>query len=182
MKGCGAVKNSNTGNNRRTLRLSPTQIIAISFAGIILVGTLLLCLPIASRTGQSAGFLDALFTATSATCVTGLVAGDTWSMWSGFGQIVILCLIELGGLGFMSAASLVIFLLRKKIGLRQRMLIAQALSLNEMEGAVALQKWVLFGRTGENSRFFIEKTKFFCSNLLQFTVKKCIIIPFNFFV
>ena len=139
------MKNSNTGNNRRTLRLSPTQIIAISFAGIILVGTLLLCLPIASRTGQSAGFLDALFTATSATCVTGLVAGDTWSMWSGFGQIVILCLIELGGLGFMSAASLVIFLLRKKIGLRQRMLIAQALSVSEAESVVRLQKWVLLG-------------------------------------
>ena len=66
-------------------------------------------------------------------------------MWSGFGQTVILCLIEIGGLGFMSAASLVVFALRKKVGLRQRMLMAQALSVNEMEGVVRLQKWVLLG-------------------------------------
>jgi len=130
---------------KKTVKLSPTQIIALAFAGIILLGTALLCLPAASRSGQAADPLTALFTATSATCVTGLVLGDTWSMWSGFGQAVILCLIELGGLGFMSAAALVVFVLRKKVGLRQRMLMAQALSLNEMEGVVRLQKWVLVG-------------------------------------
>ena len=121
------------------------QTIALVFAGIILVGTLLLALPAASRSGQSCGPLPALFTATSATCVTGLVLFDTWTQWSGFGQAVILCLIELGGLGFMSAASLVVFLLRKKVGLRQRMVIAQALSLNDMDGVVKLQRMVLFG-------------------------------------
>ena len=130
---------------KKPLRLSPTQIIAIAFAAIILAGTLLLSLPIAARSGQSNGFMPALFTATSATCVTGLIPGDTWTLWSGFGQTVILLLIELGGLGFMSAASLVIFLLRRKVGLRQRMLMAQALSVNEMEGVVRLQKWVLLG-------------------------------------
>lgn len=130
---------------RKKRKLSPTQIIAITFAAIIIVGTLLLVLPIASRSGQSVGLRPALFTATSATCVTGLVMGDTWSMWSGFGQIVIISLIEIGGLGFMSMASLVIFLLRKKIGLKQRMVIAQALSVNEMESVVRLQKWVLLG-------------------------------------
>lgn len=134
----GAVK-------RKKRKLSPTQIIALTFALIILAGTLLLSLPIASRTGQSHGFLSALFTATSATCVTGLIAGDTWTMWSGFGQAVIITLIEIGGLGFMSAASLVVFILRKKIGLKQRMVMAQALSVNEMEGVVRLQKWVLLG-------------------------------------
>lgn len=127
------------------LVMSPTKIIVVVFAAIILLGTCLLMLPIASRTGQSVGFRPALFTATSATCVTGLIAGDTWTMWSGFGQIVILCMIEIGGLGFMSAASLVIFVLRKKIGLRQRMVMAQALSVNEMEGVVRLQKWVIYG-------------------------------------
>ncbi len=127
------------------VKLSPTQIIAISFASIILLGTLLLMLPISSRSGISCGFRPALFTATSATCVTGLVLFDTWTQWSGFGQAVILCMIELGGLGFMSAAALVIFILRKKVGLRQRMLMAQALSVNEMEGVVKLQKWVLLG-------------------------------------
>lgn len=130
---------------KKSLRLSPTQIIAIAFAAIILLGTLLLLLPISSRSGQSAGFRPALFTATSATCVTGLILGDTWSMWSGFGQAVILCMIEIGGLGFMSAASLIIFALRRKIGLRQRMVMAQALSVSEMDGVVRLQKWVLLG-------------------------------------
>lgn len=126
-------------------RLSPAQIIAIVFAGIILLGTLLLTLPVASRNEQSCGVLPALFTATSATCVTGLTLFDTWTQWSGFGQVVILCMIEIGGLGFMSAASMLVFLFRKKIGLRQKMLIAQALSLNEMDSVVRLQKWVLLG-------------------------------------
>lgn len=130
---------------KKGLKLSPTQIIALTFAAIILLGTVLLSLPVASRSGNSCGFRPALFTATSATCVTGLVLFDTWTQWSGFGQAVILCMIEIGGLGFMSAASLVIFLLRRKVGLKQRMLMAQALSVNEMEGVVRLQKWVLLG-------------------------------------
>ena len=124
------------------------QIISLVFAGLILLGALLLTLPIASRSGMGSDFLTALFTATSATCVTGLVVADTWSQWSGFGQAVILLLIEVGGLGFMSAAALVVFLLRKKVGLRQRMLMAQALSVNEMSGVVRLQKWVLVGSLG----------------------------------
>ncbi|MBQ4600106.1 MAG: potassium uptake protein, TrkH family [Oscillospiraceae bacterium] len=135
-------------NRRRRFRLSPTQIIALAFLGIILLGALLLMLPVASRNGESAGFLPSLFTATSATCVTGLVLFDTWTQWSGFGQAVILMLIEIGGLGFMSAAALVVFVLRKKVGLRQRMVMAQALSLNDMDGVVRLQKWVLIGSLG----------------------------------
>lgn len=132
----------------RKLRLSTTQIIALAFAGIILLGTALLSLPIASRSGESCGFFSALFTSTSATCVTGLVLFDTWSQWSGFGQTVILMLIEVGGLGFMSAASLVIFLLRRKVGLKQRMVMAQAMSLNDMQGVVRLQRIVIFGSLG----------------------------------
>ena len=77
--------------------------------------------------------------------MTGLVLYDTWTQWSGFGQTVILLLIEVGGLGFMSAASIVVFLLRKKVGLKQRMLMAQAMSLNDMQGVVRLQKWVILG-------------------------------------
>jgi len=130
---------------KRQVKLSPTQIIAIVFAAIILVGTVLLSLPAASRSGVSCGIRPALFTATSATCVTGLVMYDTWSQWSSFGQIVIITLIEIGGLGFMSAASLVVFIFRRKVGLKQRMVMAQALSLNDMEGVVRLQKWVLLG-------------------------------------
>ena len=130
---------------KKRKKLSSTQIIALMFLGIITLGSVLLSLPVASRNGMSCGFLPALFTATSATCVTGLVMFDTWTQWSGFGQIVILCLIELGGLGFMTAASLVIFLLRKKVGVRQRMVMAQALNLSDMDGVVRLQKWVLTG-------------------------------------
>ena len=126
-------------------RLSTTQVIALMFAGIILLGAVLLTLPLSSRNGVSCGFFPALFTATSATCVTGLVLYDTFSQWSGFGQAVILLLIEVGGLGFMSAASLVIFLLRKKVGLKQRMVMAQAMSLNDMQGVVRLQRIVVFG-------------------------------------
>ena len=114
-------------------KLTATQIIALVFAGIILLGTILLSLPIATKDGQSCGFLSALFTATSATCVTGLTVFDTGSYWSGFGKAVILCMIEIGGLGFMSAVSMILFLFKRKIGLRQRMVMAQAMSLNEME-------------------------------------------------
>ena len=130
---------------KRPKSISPTKIIAVTFAAIILLGACLLTLPAASRSGVSCGFRPALFTATSATCVTGLVLYDTWVQWSGFGQTVILCLIEIGGLGFMSAATLVIFFLRRRIGLKQRLVMAQALSVSDMNGIVRLQKTVLVG-------------------------------------
>ena len=130
---------------RKNRAISPTKIIAIAFALIILAGALLLALPAASRSNVSCGFLPALFTATSATYVTGLVLFDTFTQWSGFGQIVIISLIEIGGLGFMSAASVVIFLLRRKVGLKQRLVMAQALSITDMEGIIRLQKLVLAG-------------------------------------
>lgn len=134
-----------TAMKKRRIRLSATQIIAIGFAAIILLGAGLLCLPAASRSGVSCGFFPALFTATSATCVTGLVLFDTYTQWSPFGQAVIITLIEIGGLGFMSAASTFAFLLRRKVGLRQRMVIAQALNLNDMDGVVKIQKLVITG-------------------------------------
>jgi len=133
---------------KRKVSMSPTRVIALVFAAIILLGTGLLMLPTASKSGESASFLDALLTATSATCVTGLIPFDTGANWSALGQVVILCMIELGGLGFMSIASLFVFLLRRKVSLRQRMVMAQALSLNDMEGVVNLQKWVLGGSLG----------------------------------
>ena len=130
---------------RRGKPMSATKLIAVIFAVIILCGTGLLMLPQASRDGRSCSFLNALFTATSATCVTGLTPFDTYTQWSTFGQWVLLGLIEIGGLGFMSAATLVIFILRKKIGLKQRLVMAQALSLNELDGVVKLQRTVLVG-------------------------------------
>ena len=132
----------------RKTRLSATQIIALGFLGVILLGTVLLSLPVASRNGQSCGVFTGLFTATSATCVTGLVLFDTYTQWSAFGQAVILLLIEVGGLGFMSVAAVVIFMLRKKVGLKQKMVMAQAMSLNDMQGVVRLQRVVIFGSLG----------------------------------
>ena len=135
---------------RKPKQMNATQVIAIVFALLILLGAGLLTLPIASRSGVSCGFLPALFTATSATCVTGLTMFDTYTQWTGFGQTVIICLIQIGGLGFMSIATMVVFLLRRKVGLKQRLVMAQALSLNDMAGVVHLQKWVVFGS------FFVE--------------------------
>ena len=129
----------------RPKSLSATKIIALVFGAIILLGAGLLTLPAASRSGVSCGFRPALFTATSATCVTGLVLYDTFTQWSGFGQVVIISLIQIGGLGFMSAATMLVFMLRRKIGLKQRLVMAQALSVSDMDGIVRLQRTVLVG-------------------------------------
>ena len=101
--------------SRKTHRaFSVSRLTALAFLGIILLGTILLSLPAASRNGASAGLLVAFFTSVSATCVTGLVLADTWVQWSFFGQAVILLMIEIGGLGFMSIASLAYFSFRRK--------------------------------------------------------------------
>ena len=131
--------------NRKLTRISTTRLIALVFAAIILTGTLLLMMPAASRSGVSCSFRGALFTATSATCVTGLTLFDTWQQWSAFGQAVILALIEIGGLGFMSAASIFVFVLRRRVGMKQRLVMAQSLSVEDMSSVVDLQKVVLKG-------------------------------------
>lgn len=131
--------------NFRLTRIGTTRLIALMFLLIIIIGTLLLMTPAAARDGISCGFRPALFTATSATCVTGLVLYDTWTQFSGFGQIVILCLIQIGGLGFMSAASLVFFTMGKKVSMKQRLIMAQAMSVEDVSQVVRLQKLVLKG-------------------------------------
>lgn len=123
--------------------MSAPQIIVLSFLAIILAGTLLLMLPIASRNGESCGFLTALFTATSSTCVTGLVLADTYTQWSGFGQSVLLVLIQVGGLGFMTVVSVFFFVLRARIGLRSRLLLSQSFGIDGVEGIVLLARHVL---------------------------------------
>ena len=125
---------------RRAVSIS--RIMALTFLGIIVFGTLLLMLPFASRNGQSAGPVTALFTATSATCVTGLVLADTWSQWSNFGQAVILGMIQVGGLGFMSAASLAYFSLRRRISFQQQLVMAEAIGA-DMDDVVTHQKRLL---------------------------------------
>ena len=125
--------------------MKPGRLIVLVFLGIILLGAGLLCLPAASRSGQPTDFLTSLFTATSATCVTGLIRVDTGTHWSMFGQAVILLLIQVGGLGFMTIACLFFFALRRKIGLRQRMVIAQALGSDSYSGLVSLVRNILRG-------------------------------------
>lgn len=123
--------------------MNATRMVAGSFAIIILIGTLLLMLPAASQNGQSAGFLTSLFTATSATCVTGLIPVDTGMSWTFFGQVVIILLIQVGGLGFMTILSLFSLLLRRRIGLSERLIMASTLNLNDMDGVVRVVRHAL---------------------------------------
>lgn len=127
----------------RRKNLNPTRIVAGSFAGLILLGTILLCLPAASRDGQSAGIFTSLFTATSATCVTGLSLVETAVQWSGFGQVVLLCLIQLGGLGFISLITLVSLLVRRRIGLSERLIMVSTFNLSDLSGVVRLVRYTL---------------------------------------
>lgn len=124
-------------------RFSPPQILVLGFAAIILVGALLLMLPISSTTGESLPFVDALFTATSATCVTGLIVVDTGTYYSTFGQVVIMLLIQTGGLGFMTVATLFSLVFKRRISLKDRLLLQEAMNQNTMEGIVRLIRKVL---------------------------------------
>ena len=121
---------------------STTRQIAFGFAMIILAGTLLLSLPIASGHGDP---LSALFTATSATCVTGLVVADTYQNWTIFGQLVILCMIQVGGLGFMTIGAYISVLLKKRIGLKERERLQESVNTLEIAGVVRLVKKIVQG-------------------------------------
>lgn len=131
--------------SKLTKRLSGTQLIAGGFFLIILLGAALLMLPFATRAGEHTSFFTALFTSASATCVTGLIVVDTFTHWTLFGQIVILCLIQIGGLGFITIGITVSMLLRRKIGLKERGLIRESFNIIELSGLVRLTKRVIFG-------------------------------------
>ena len=122
---------------------SQTRIIALGFAIMILIGSALLMLPIASRSGEPAAFMTALFTATSASCVTGLVLADTYTCWTLFGQGVILVLIQIGGLGFMTIATFFSLLLRRRIGLREREIMTESINGGQIGGIVRRMKNIL---------------------------------------
>jgi len=126
-------------------KLAPTQVLMLGFAVLIIIGAILLNLPIASVSRTSIGFLDALFTSTSAVCVTGLVVVDTGTHWSAFGKTVILILIQIGGLGFMTMGTMIVMLLGKKISLKDRLVMKEALNRNELSGVVKLTRYILFG-------------------------------------
>lgn len=127
------------------INFSTTHIIMLSFLVAILLGSLILSLPISSATGKSVPYIDALFTATTSICVTGLVTLPTASTWSVFGQSTILILIQVGGLGVITIISGVMISLHKRIGIGERMLIQDAFNLNTMSGLVKFIKKVLIG-------------------------------------
>lgn len=128
---------------RRKIKVTPTQIIVFGFAFMILVGTLLLNLPAASGNGLSIGLINSLFTATSSVCVTGLVVVDTGTHWTLFGQLLILLLIQVGGLGFMTISTLLSLLLGRRITLKERLLIQESLNQFDLEGLVRLTKNII---------------------------------------
>ena len=130
---------------RRKRRLSSFQIIILGFAGVILLGALLLMLPISTTGGNVTPFNETLFTATSAVCVTGLVVQDTGSYWSTFGQAVILALIQIGGLGVVTVAASFALLSGRKISLMQRSTMQDAISAPKVGGIVRLTRFILRG-------------------------------------
>ncbi len=130
---------------KRKFSLSTTHIILLSFLLVIVLGTLLLSLPISSADGKAVPFIDALFTATTSTCVTGLVVAPTISAWSSFGHAVILCLIQIGGLGVITVLSGIMILMHRRIGMADRVLLQDSFNLNSLSGMVRFVKKVVLG-------------------------------------
>ena len=127
----------------KSYNLSPAQVLVAGYFIVILTGTILLSLPIATTTVGSLGVVDSLFTATSATCVTGLIVVNTSSAFTVFGQVVIMLLIQIGGLGIMTMSTLMAFLIGKKISLKERLVIQQDLNQFGISGLVRLIQYVL---------------------------------------
>ena len=130
---------------RSKLKLSTTHVILLGFLLTVLIGSLLLYLPISTRDGVSISYIDALFTATTSTCVTGLVTVVTADTWSVFGQVVILLLIQIGGLGVVTVMSAFMLLLHKRMGLNDIILIQDSFNLNTMSGLASFIKKVVIG-------------------------------------
>ncbi|GAB6170396.1 TrkH family potassium uptake protein [Clostridium carnis] len=128
---------------KKNIKLKGVQILALGFLSLILLGGIILSLPISSASGEGTNFLDSVFTATSAVCVTGLITLNTSAHWNTFGQVVIILLIEIGGLGFMSFTTLIAIILGKKITLRERLVMQEAMNTFAIQGLVKMVKYVL---------------------------------------
>ncbi|MGG7212169.1 TrkH family potassium uptake protein [Clostridium nigeriense] len=130
-------------NLKNFFKLNGAQILSLGFLALVLIGAGLLTLPISSKSGEVTNFLDAMFTSTSAVCVTGLITLNTSTHWSIFGQTVIMTLIEIGGLGFMSFAVFLSLILGKKITLRERLVMQEAMNTHSIQGLVKMVKYIL---------------------------------------
>lgn len=130
---------------QRKIRLTPVRLLVLGYLAVIIIGTLLLIIPFASKITGSASFMDALFTTVSASCVTGLIVRDTYTHWSTFGQVVILLLIQIGGIGFMTIVYLLLRLGGRKIGLKERTFMQEAVSAPTLSGMGKLTTTILVG-------------------------------------
>ena len=130
---------------KNSLGMNYPKIVAFGFGMLILIGTILLMLPISSKDGMSVSFVDALFTVTSASCVTGLIVFDTYTQWTLFGQIVILILIQIGGLGFLTILAFISTLINRRIGLKERSLLQESVNTMYIGGIVKLTKKIILG-------------------------------------
>ena len=135
--------NKGIAKKRKLSDISPTRLIVFSFATLILTGATLLTLPMASNDGRSIGFINALFTATSASCVTGLVIADTKTQWTLFGQIVILVMIQVGGLGIITLATFFSVLLGRKVSMKGRVLAQESISYFSLQNVLGLVKGIV---------------------------------------
>ena len=143
---------------KRMKRITPGQMIILSFATMIFIGACLLMLPFSTNDGRGAPFLDALFTSTSASCVTGLIMHDTAQYWSPFGQLIILILIQIGGMGVITMAILLFVLGGKKIGFKQRYFMQQSISAPKLGGIIRNTKWIL-------------KSNVICRSIRRYSIK-----------
>ena len=130
---------------QRKIRLTPVRLLVLGYLSVIIIGTLLLIIPFSSKISGSASFMDALFTTVSASCVTGLIIQDTASYWSTFGQVVILFLIQIGGIGFMTVVYTILKLGGRKIGLKERTFMQEAVSAPTLSGMGKLTSTILLG-------------------------------------
>ena len=159
--------------------LTSFQLIILGFAGVILIGALILTLPVSSASGVVTPFDQALFTSTSAVCVTGLVVQDTGSYWSVFGQAVILALIQIGGLGVVTVAVSVFMLSGRKISLMQRSTMQDAISAPKVGGIVRLTKFILRGTVSDRSTW----SSIIASGILSgFWNKRNLDVGFSFYL
>ena len=126
------------------VEMNPVRILALGFAVVIFLGGVILSLPIATQSGEPTPFLDSLFISTSAVCVTGLVTVDTATHWNYFGKTVIITLIQIGGLGFMSFATMAAVFLGKKLGLKDRLLMQEAYNAMSLQGIIRMVRYVVF--------------------------------------
>lgn len=147
------------------MKFSPMRILLGGYCTIILIGTLLLCLPVSARSGEMTAISDSFFTAASATCVTGLIRFDTYTHWSMFGQIVILLLIQVGGMGFVTIALFTHILAKQKIGLSSRVLMREAVSAPQVGGIVRMTRFILLGTVVMEGLGAVALAFYFCPKL-----------------